>query len=60
VYYLIKGTARGEQILFRGERPFLLFLAQQFRKSNPQAAVWVTDRPVDVFGNCLLLKARYD
>jgi hypothetical protein len=59
VYYLIKGTTRGEQILFRGERPVLLVLAQQLRQGDPQVAVWVTDRPVDIFGNCLLQRARF-
>ena len=58
MYYLIKSTTRGEQILFRGERPMLLILAQQLRQRNPQVVVRVTDRPVDLFGNMLLLKTR--
>ncbi len=56
MYYLIKGTTQGEQILFRGERGVLLALARQMRQSDPRAVVWVTDRPVDLFGNCLLYK----
>ena len=60
MYYLIKGTPRGEQILFQGERSFLLVLAQQMRVRCPHAVVRVTDRPVDVFGNSLLDKARFD
>ena len=60
MYYLIKGTTRGEQILFQGERPVLLELARSLRSRQPYADVRVTDRPVDVFGNCLLLKARDD
>jgi hypothetical protein len=60
VYYLIKGTPRGEQILFQGERPVLLMLAQQMRASYPHAAVRVTDRPVDVYGISLLEKARFE
>jgi hypothetical protein len=60
VYYLIKGTTRGEQVLFRGERQVMLTLAREFRKQFPQATVWVTDRPVDVFGNCLLRRARFE
>ncbi len=60
MYYLIKGTSRGEQILFQGDRLVLLELARKLRASQPYAAVWVTDRPVDVFGNCLLLKSRFD
>ena len=59
MYYLIQGTTRGEQILFRGERRTLLSLAQQLRARNPHAAVRVTNRPVDIFGNCLLQKARF-
>ncbi len=60
MYYLIKGTPRGEQVLFRGERTFLLMLAQQMRTRYPHAAVRVTNRPVDVFGNSLLERARFD
>ena len=60
MYYLIKGTARGEQVLFQGERRVLLELAQCLRASQPYAEVRVTDRPVDVFGNCLLQMARGD
>jgi hypothetical protein len=60
VYYIIKGTARGEQILFQGERLVLLELSRSLRSSQPYADVRVTDRPVDVYGNCLLQKARDD
>jgi len=60
VYYLIQATTHGEKVMFRGERPVLLSLARRFRECNPHVAVWVTDRPVDIFGNCLLLKARFD
>jgi hypothetical protein len=60
VYYLIKGTPRGEQVLFQGDRSYLLMLAQHMRARHPHVAVRVTDRPVDVFGNSLLEKARFD
>jgi hypothetical protein len=56
VYYLIQGTTRGEQIMFRGERPLLLVVAQQLRQRNPHLNVRVTNRPVDLFGKCLLQK----
>jgi hypothetical protein len=58
VYYLIQGTTRGEQIMFRGERPLLLVVARQLRERNPHLKVRVTDRPVDLFGKCLLQKER--
>jgi hypothetical protein len=60
VYYLIKGTAHGELILFQGERGALLRIAQQMHASHPQMVVRVTDRPVGVFGNSLLERARFD
>jgi hypothetical protein len=60
VYYLIKGTPRGEQVLFQGDRRILLQIAQQMYASNPQSAVRVTDRPVDVFGISLLEKAVFE
>jgi hypothetical protein len=60
VYYLIKGTPHGEQILFQGERHVLLQIAQHMHACCPQTAVRVTDRPVDVFGNSLLEKERWE
>ena len=60
LYYLIKGTPRGEQVLFRGEHQILLMLAQEMRTTYPHSAVRVTDRPVDVFGNSLLERALFD
>ena len=60
MYYLVKGTPRGEQILFQGEHRVLLELARKLRASERYDSVRVTDRPVDIFGNCLLLRARND
>jgi hypothetical protein len=56
LYYLIQATTTGERIVFQGERSALLSLAQQLRVRNPQLALRVADRPLDLHGTNLLEK----